>query len=150
MCISEGGISDKQSFLLSNPREKASAPMARNRWREPSAMGLFVPVFRRIRLPRKFGIRRALHSGKAVDGNFRRVGQELGCPILPFGELEQLWALVDEAGGASPLEKRRVGHHVEQERNVRLHSTDAIFLQSAFHAQGSILEAPPISRNFYK
>ena len=50
----------------------------------------------------------------------------------------------------SPLEERRVGDDVEQERDVGLHAADAELLQRPLHPQGRVLEPAGVGRDLHQ
>ena len=98
--------------------DRAAAP-ARRRMR----VGLGLPVDFRI----------------AVDDDVAEVGEQLGRAVAARRELEQLRRLVDERRGDVARQERRVGDHVLEERDVRLHAADAELAQRAVHALAGVL-----------
>ena len=55
---------------------------------------------------------------RLVDGDVGEVGEQLGAAVAAHPGLEQLGALVDEAGRGPPALEHRVGEHRLEERDV--------------------------------
>ena len=100
MGVAEGGVGHQQRFCSRTQREKASAPIARNRWREPGGGSDERVEPRRLGLGGDRVARRPRDPGKAVDRDLGGIGQEPHRPVLPDREAEQLGGLVDEPGRA--------------------------------------------------
>src|SRR3954449_7010742 len=98
-------------------------------------------IRRRFRLPcwRGEGCT-SLDAGKAVDGDLGGEGEQLAGPVLALSELKKLWRLVNEPRGALAFKKSRVGDHIEQERDIGLHPSNAVFLERSLHPHGCIFE----------
>jgi hypothetical protein len=68
-----------------------------------------------------------------VDGDVGDIGQHLGAPVAPLGELEKLGRRVDELGGVLVVQKRRVFQQVLDEGDVGADAADAELAQGAVH-----------------
>ena len=122
--------------------ENLSAPRRLKTWREPSGIGAVGSKAGRYWFGGAEGVGGgAVDAGEAVDEDVAGVGEELGGAVLPDGEAEEFGRLVDEPGGAAAGEEFGVADDVQEERDVGLHATDAVFLEGAFHAEGGVLEA---------
>ena len=75
----------------------------------------------------------------AVDGDVADIGQELGRPVAPLSQLEQLGRLVDEPGRVVAGEEARVLQQRLEEGEVGGDAADPVLAQRPVHAGDRLL-----------
>mmetsp|Transcript_11997 Transcript_11997/g.20268 ORF Transcript_11997/g.20268 Transcript_11997/m.20268 type:complete len:324 (-) Transcript_11997:668-1639(-) len=126
MCISPGGICEKESSVLPYCLCKARRPMlfqhllksprgrrVRNCWQQLCHPWCHRPT-------------RTLHS-TSVDDEISEVVEYLSTTVLSLGKVKKLRRLADKGRGCLPRLELRVANDVEDEWDVRLDSADASF-----------------------
>ena len=77
--------------------------------------------------------------GVAVDGDVADIGQELGRPVAPLAQLEQLGRLVDEAGRVLAGEEAGMLEQRLEEGEVGGDAADPVLAQGPVHARDRLL-----------
>ena len=141
MGVAEGGIGEQQAFLVKGPlgeffRAQLGQQLLRAwRW-------LRRVVNERSRDSRDRWLGFSLHFRIAIDDDFAQVRQDFGGAILAHGELEQRRFFRQKRRSNVAFLELRMVDDVLQERDVRLHATDAKLAQSAVHAVAGVGEFP--------
>ena len=137
MGVAQGGVGDQQALLIKDPLGE----LFRSEFEQevPRSLRDFGVVLdhHRVRQARGWQDRRwfpTLGNRVAVERDVGEIGKRFRRPVALVLEAEQLGLGVDQLGVRLAASERVVADDVFEERDVRLHPTDAELTQGAVHA----------------
>ena len=135
--IAHGGVGDQHLFLRAHPigdglRALLFKQIAGAHRRLHTRNG----GLRGLDLGGGFGA--ACGFGVTVHRDIGDIGQDLGRPVAPLFEGEEVGRRVDEFGRIAVIQKGRMFQQVDDELDVRRHAADAEFAQGAVHPRNRL------------
>ena len=137
MPVAHGGVGDQHLFLRAHPVGHRLRPLLFQK--VACAHRGFDTRQRRLRcLDLGRGLGAACGFGMPVYRDIGDIGQDLGRPVAPFLEGEEVGRGVDEFGGIAVIQKGRMFQQVDDKLDVRRHAADAKLAQRPVHARNRL------------